>query len=172
MFSWLKQKSQEQRDTEALENMLAEFRQETSHINAAWTPELRALYTGKLAEIWQGYLGVFDEKCEAHGVGTLALLPPDTRIDIGNVFAEQMIAKHKLAGKLQTKGEPTPAYLEAISAMYAYKHAGSFVTAVTTERYGFAENYAGQLDSYLAEEESDGITFTEFLEAQNAKSRR
>jgi hypothetical protein len=166
VFAWLKKKTPEERETEALDKMLSEFRNESGYINENWLPDIRQRYNGKIADVWRDYLASLAAKCEEHDVDTLAQLSADARIVIGNVLAEEMIARHKLCRKLRTKTEPTPEYLDAMIAMYAYKHVGSFVTAMSTERYGIAGEYAGQLDAYLAAASGESTKFSDFLKGQ------
>ncbi len=168
MFSWLRVKSPQEREQEALDKMLTEFRQEASYINEKWQPEVRQAYADKVARSWRDYLASLDAKCGEHSVATLSQLPADARIEIGNALAEAMIAAHKQCRKLRKKTAPSPEYLDAMCGMYSYKHVGSFVTAMSMDRYEFASQYVEQLDAYLAAGSGAKTKFSEFLEGHKS----
>jgi hypothetical protein len=168
MFAWLEKKTPQERETEALDKMLSEFHRESGYINENWLPEIRQQYTQKIAGVWRDYLASLDAKCREHGVDEFSKLHADARIVIGNVLAEEMIARHKRCRKLRTKTEPTPEYLDAMTGMYAYKHVGSFVTAMSMDRHDFAKEYVEQLDVYLAGGGGTGSRFSKFMEELKA----
>lgn len=170
MFSWLRPKSPQEREQAALDKMLTEFRRETSYIDDKWLPEVRQSYAGKIADVWRDYLTSLAAKCTEHSVDKLSELSADARIEIGNVLAETMIAKHKLCRKLRTKTDPTPEYLDAMCGMYANKHVGSFVTAMSVDRPDLAKEYAGKLDGYLGS--APATKFEKFVAEQGAASGR
>lgn len=50
-----------------------------------------------------------------------------------------------------------------MTAMYAYKHVGSFVAAMSAERYDFAGEYVDQLDESLVASGGAGPRCSTFL---------